>query len=232
MRRGKHDPCGPQIWQLSNFVRERLGSMLRGEEEVKEEDEEQEEKEEEEDTAYAMAVRGVACAPRGGRAAAVTVMVTGGARPLVPVSGHLQPVTAVVCRLKPLIDGGQGESLVPPHTRGSEATQCFRELIPRRRRLLSRHWFECNKTLGAGCSSVTPMPRSQRGVSAACDRPPSADSINGVPLERWHTERCRDVYFEGFGASTHMMTGFGGFMVRHEAHARDETSLACLTECP
>ena len=43
-----------------------------------------------------------------------------------------------------------------------------------------------------GCSSMTPMPRGQRGVSAASDRPPSGDSVSGVPLERWHTvRRCR-----------------------------------------
>jgi hypothetical protein len=65
--------------------------------------------------------------------------------------------------------------------------------------------------LVTGCSCVTPTPRSRRGVSAASDRPPSGDSVSGVPLERWHTERCRDDYFEGFEASSNMMTGFGGF---------------------
>jgi 3-oxoacyl-(acyl-carrier-protein) synthase len=63
-----------------------------------------------------------------------------------------------------------------------------------------------------GCSSVTPTPRSRRGVSAASDRPPSGDSVSGVPLERWHTELCRDDFFEDFEASVQVMTSFGGFM--------------------
>ena len=63
-----------------------------------------------------------------------------------------------------------------------------------------------------GCSFVTPMPQGQRGVSAVSDRPPSGDSVSGVPLERWHTERCRDFYFEDLDTATSMMTGFAGFM--------------------
>jgi len=59
---------------------------------------------------------------------------------------------------------------------------------------------------------VTPTPKSRRGVSAASDRPASGDSVSGVPLERWHTERCRDIYFEGFEASAQVMSSFGGFM--------------------
>jgi hypothetical protein len=80
-----------------------------------------------------------------------------------------------------------------------------------RRYQLSNHWFEC-KALGAGRSSVTPTPRSRRGVSAASDRPPSGDSVSGVPLERWDTERCRDDLFEDFEASVQIMSSFGGFM--------------------
>ena len=48
------------------------------------------------------------------------------------------------------------------------------------------------RALRAGCSTVTPMPRTQKAVSAASDRPTAGDSVTCVPLERWSTvgRRC------------------------------------------
>jgi hypothetical protein len=49
------------------------------------------------------------------------------------------------------------------------------------------------RALRAGCSTVTPMPRTQKAVSGASDRPTAGDSVSCVPLERWSTVGRRRV---------------------------------------